>query len=127
MKLTIFYSILISSLLANAEVKLDFKVNNNPLTIYKYENVRVSSSLKCGKLDQGLFCDELKFLNDLKNYKLKKEISDGITYGSAICNEKLEGIIVMATTSVGGQNAFCKMKNGIYVELGTLGYYFNLK
>lgn len=121
----ILFTTFLFSLNVRAEEQLNFFINTTPLTIYKYEDSRVSSSFKCAKLNRGEFCNELSFLKELKSYKIKTQIIGGASVGSIVCNEKLDGIIVMAKTSIGGENAFCKMKNGIYVELGTLGYYLN--
>ena len=126
MKRLIFFFLVLQSA-AKAETVLNFFTKDSKIEIYKYEDSRVSSTVKCTKLDRGHFCDELAFLKDLKNYKLKTMLHSGQSYGSAVCNEKLKGIVVVAKTKIGDENAFCRLKNNFYVELGTLGYYLNLK
>jgi hypothetical protein len=105
-----------------------FKIHGKEVKFYDYKDYRITTSQKCDSLSkQNKFCKELEFLLTLKEKVKDANLGPnqgGMNPGSRICSDVLKGIVVMGIDKDKNENSFCKLKSNLYIDSGTLAYYY---
>lgn len=101
----------------------EFKIAGKKIEFFQYDEMRVTISKKCEDLNQKKLCKDLEFLNDISLSKAGITGTGTRNPGSTICTKLLGGRVVFGRDSENNENSFCHLKDGTYIDSGTLTYY----
>ena len=109
--------------LAFSQEEITYEISNKKINFYNNEQLRILASEKCVLSKDGKSCKNFEFLKKVSIIKLGIPKEGGANPGSLICEEQINGKIVMGYDSSQNQISFCKLANGTLIDNGTLSYY----
>ncbi len=122
-KIVILSFVFLPSVFAQESAVIQYKIGNDIVSIYNYEDSRIMTSEKCDSLKDQKLCPSIKFLEDITLKKAGIKGIGDITAGPTICKKLLKGTVFIAINVKNkNENSFCKLKN-LYIDHGTLVYY----
>lgn len=107
---------------ANAQDTSTFKILEQNIKFYNYEDLRLTVSAPCKKAEKSELCPNLNFLKTLSLKKIKENAVDK-NPGSVICKKLLDGKVYIGIDANNNEASFCKLKDNTYIDSGTLTYY----
>ncbi len=117
----IFFGIFILNSASAQEITF-FKVRGEKVKFYNYPSLRLTVSLPCKNAEKNKLCSELSFLNTITLIKIKSGAGSQ-NPGSLICNKLLQGKVYIGIDQNNNENSFCRIKDDLYIDSGTLTYY----
>jgi len=101
----------------------EFRIEGKKIDFFDYDEMRVTVSKECKDLHKKKFCKDLEFLNDISFSKAGIKGTGVSNPGSTICTKLLNGRVVFGRDLDNNENSFCRLKDGTYIDSGTLTYY----
>ncbi|MFN8791433.1 MAG: hypothetical protein ACK5Y2_08270 [Bdellovibrionales bacterium] len=116
-------ALILTPLILQATGEELFQIDGKQVKFFRYEEMRISISKECKKLIDKKLCDNIDFLSNITLSKAGISGTGSTNPGSIICKKLLHGSVVIGRDNENNENSFCRLKDGTYIDSGTLTYY----
>jgi hypothetical protein len=99
-----------------------FKIDGKEINFYFNEEIRLVSSEKCISTPKKDGCKNFDFLKKLTTKNIDRKQPGGVSIGAEVCKSILKGAIVTGTDEGNNENSFCKIKDNLFIDNGSLLY-----